>query len=102
MLKSTVPAFDVKGLIHCAELTKDLSSSFIWYTYVFGGVCVHELEAVRDRERKRPRMCIDTSLICCVVGAMVTHQVGAGVGAAVMHLLLETLPAPLLSARHSK
>ncbi len=47
------------------------------------------------RERKSMCACASTPLIMTVVGAMVTHQVGSGVRAAVLHLLSETLLFPL-------
>lgn len=39
-------------------------------------------------------MCIYTAYDDYVVGAMVTHRAGSGVGAAVLHLLSETLLSP--------
>lgn len=60
----------------------------------FSIVCVHLLYM---HERGRCKVCIYTPYNDCVVGAMVTHQMGSVMGAAVLHLLSETLLYPLLS-----
>lgn len=61
---------------------------FVWCICTWMRNCVHE------RERKSMCACASTHLIMTVVGAMVTHQVGSGVRAAVLHLLSETLLFP--------
>lgn len=70
------------------------------YVLFFGCLFVHEWQFAYMRDRKSIMcMCIYTPY--SVVGAMVTHQVGSGVRAAVLHLLSETLLSPFsLSSLH--
>lgn len=84
-----------------SELWIDGNSWSVWYAGAFLFCvcicCTCMKNCVYEREGEYG-MCTYTPYNDCVVGAMVTHQMGSVMGAAVLHLLCETLLSPLLSS----